>query len=364
MESPTTVNSSPAQEKQRKQSVARSDDTFSTFSSFGERFVEDTIDDTITMPPTTIAVDDVRHIADLIAKFSGNDVHELMPKVMELCRNSQVSPVSCSHVVAASVDRSGTDTNPVKGAMVKAKPSQPELASERRILKKMASERRLFRTDALDDERRFSFDCNDETAFHSFGNDTAVALPGQSLHRSQSVLETWPNGRSPRQPDLQLLSRNGTSPGLGSPRPTNPVPLSRIPSPVTSGPLARQRRDESISSVRTAVRHRQSSTSSLRSDYSSSSNAAQPVFSSTLNESPQRTSNRSSNSSGRMPSGQRLVDEKQNLRTNSLALAAARAAGNTSSQSSLSDMQGQRQRQSKHSSSYGSSTSLTQDSTP
>lgn len=182
----------------------------------------------------------------------------------------------------------------------------------------------------LDHDRRFSFDFGDDSSF-------GLSDEGHSPLRRSCSLGHLNNGHENKgqlsaQPNRLRTSRHVTtcSPVSSPLLPCSPElsNFSKIPSPVFDASLARPRREESISSLSTATKtpdigappsSRWSNSVSRRSD--TSSRLADVEM-----KSPGAVSNRSSTESRTTTGAQRLVEEKNGVLKNRVAIAAARAA--------------------------------------
>lgn len=323
-------------EPPRKHSFPQSDATFSSFESSMNITSSDAVEDTAALRISRADTSEVRQIAELVAKQRGVDPDLLMEEVALLChgdlRMQQSSqPLSSS----PPEDAIARDLEVAAAPIVSGSPSSIAGGGGR---------------------RRFSFDAGDDSGFGSL----------QSLRgRSAAYL---PLGRS--QTALEPRVGSHTS-SISSHPPLNVLPISpenanallspkSIPSPTHSGSLAQPTREGSSSSIVTALKDMNNSEASSRSESRSSSYSGHgnPLLLARFSSSPKEMSQPSSTSSGMPNAGRRLVEEKNSLRANSLATAAARAAGKRCSSGSNGGGQSPSQPRSQRSSVQSSTSSL------
>lgn len=242
--------------------------------------------------------------------------------------------------VAENTNKSnGLDRNSVHGVNAHGlKPSQRSNGDN------LTDQRHRPKPLQLNHERRFSFDEGDDSGF-DFPELPWSKEGVAGLRRSLSLSDLQETHDRQTRPAAQLrrLETPKTATNF-SPLPSPLLPaspgLSKIPSPVFDASLAKRRREDSTSSLITAVKH--SDTGTLHSRKGSGSTSRRSNTSSGPADaslhSPQAVSNRSSSESGKRTGGERLVREKNSLRRNQVALAAARAAGVSSARSSASEV--------------------------
>lgn len=307
MSSPTAM---PVQDL-KTQELNRSD-SMSTYSSFGDPLPDESAEKASTTDSSgRSGFSDNVHATSLTATQSTNVGAELLTPQVMVFRGERDE----EHVQADKnkhcLDTVLQSTHPIKSKFSGRKLHRP-------------------RPLQLDQDRRFSFDIGDDSSF---------GLPDEghpSIRRSCSLghLENGHNkkGKLSAQPGRLRNFRHVTtcspvsspllpySPGLSN--------ASKIPSPVFDASLARPRREESISSLSTATKtpdigappsSRWSNSVSRRSD--TSSGLADVVM-----KSPGAVSNRSSTKGRKTTGAKRLVEEKNGVRKNRSAIAAARAA--------------------------------------
>ena len=195
---------------------------------------------------------------------------------------------------------------------------------------------------------RFSFDAGDDLDVDL--SDTLWTLEKQRLaplRRSLSLNQLRQVSEASSRPriagvvsvETPSASRSTTTPVLPSPLPSTSPALSKIPSPVFDASLAKPRREDSLSSVLTAVRHSEMllGDNSGEVDTTPPSSHDSSIIEGCVFRRSSNVSNSSSNESGKMWNGQRLIREETVPRRQGLALSAARAAGALGTRTSAND---------------------------
>lgn len=308
----------PVQPSQdRKQSVGHSTTTSATFSSLGNRVPDEIHDEKSDM-------DDIRRVATLLALRRGVSPESLVPTVMDLygSQSSGGQVVSGAHTPSHSPNMGSPD----HGQRIERVRSRPRPTPLK-----------------LNHERHFSFDRGDDLDLNRTGTHTLPTPTTRPLLLRQSVSLCQMGGDERavsvcHYPALKTPIAALPSVHSSSSTATIPLPaLSKIPSPKYGGSLARprQERDDSTSSLLTAIKY-------ADDDGSSRALSRRSITSVNLSTSEQNSpcvvtsAKRDSSDSDKTTPGQRLVEEKQQLRNN-LAIAAMRTAGNLTPRSPTSD---------------------------
>ena len=303
--------------KTRARSAAASSSTYSTFSSAGDDLPDETVEDTVRNLPISSDMDEVLRIANLIAQKRGISADILVPKILKLCDEN------------ASVTTTEQDTHEAWYSTSVPVQSRPHAKTV--PLFSLPNGRDAGVLARL--SRRFSFDFGDDSGFGSLQSEMRAGAPDmpEPLRRSQSAAD-----------HLVFTSTKFTKGGDTSPLLSQSPSLlasSMIPAPAQKSPLARPRREGSSSSttIDLVLRHFGSSASS-RAQSRASSRLDIPSCGTEhgTGPGPQSTSNSAIASTTRA-GGIRLVQGMQLLRSNSLAIAAARTASNVSGGSSGND---------------------------
>lgn len=295
----------------RKLSRAQSKESRSTYSSFGDPLSDEIGEETITLGSTNRShMNDVQRTAALIAARTGTNTESLIPKLLSLCGNQHDQGPGDSSNDATD----GKTINVLPNVSVPIKHVHGQKHKPKPL--------RLHKT------RRFSFELGDDNTF-----DLPWPAAQNSLRRSMSLNQLphhYHDIRSNKQTrNLTSPRTDMTSPALLSPS-LSTATVSKIPSPVFDSTLARPRRDGSVSSLMTTVKHsdfdvEHSERGSVRS-ISRRSNINPAIHNSGMN-SPDVMSKRSLREK---MSSKKLVEQNNSLRGNHVAIAAARAASMSS----------------------------------
>lgn len=324
-EGPSFANTLAREEMQeanrpRKQSVADSEGTFSSFSSVDIPSTEDPGEDTLVMANLSAEEWRLELIASLISKRKDMDPFGLLPRIFELCSGSDGYLSSCPE--DSSQSSSSIAHGPDKGMapVINGDLALRRYSFDHKDNLTLAEQHHLR-------PRRFSFDLGDDSGFGSLQSFRRPEEEdaSETLRRSSSAMASLTGGTELNQqiiaafPDVPAGPSTPLTAGF-------PPSSSLIPSPVYPAGRARPRREASNSSVQTIVLH---SPEEEISDPMSFESTKRQSTDSLLGSPPDLAKRRSSSNVG-----QRLVEEKQCLRSNSMAVAAARAAGQDSKRSS------------------------------
>lgn len=319
-----------------------SDDTFSVFSCEG---VFPEAPNHTMHADTNGAGDDlveIERIANVLARRRHVDPARVIPQLLDLFGTQHtVSPDRLGGLTNATPNVSGINTSPLKHApSVKVIPENA-IAKRQTIRSKASGFLQKLKPQLGVDTtnhsrsamRRFSFEPGDDAVARSAADQNALySNSNERVLRKSFSLDALKD-KSPNQ----LALEQPLSPVAGSPTNSTPtvdgLPTSRIPTPVyRSGSLAkpRQQREDSASSLLTAIKH--SEDGGIRCNSLSSSVYSSPPESpanafklSPSTELDSRPSCRSSNSN-------RLLDHTNALRRTSrmISMTAARTASTSS----------------------------------
>jgi len=299
-------------------SAAASSSIYSTFSCAGDSLPDETAEDTVRNLPAFDDTEEVLRMANLIAQKRGIKADILVPRILKLCDDT---------TSIATTDEPEQDVHedvPLSSVSV-----YPRTCS-RTVPVFSLPNGRVSNTPRRR-SRRFSFDFGDDSGFGSLQSDSRTSTlyaPGPP-RRSQSAMDhlTINSNQSQKSEDYDrspLLSRSSSL-----------LASSMIPAPASKSPLARPRREGSSSGILDVVSQQPNSSENSRAQSRAGSRAdrmsrgSESEASQVSQEPSQRTSVASFTPSG----GKRLVQGMQLLRSNSLAIAAARTASNGSNSS-------------------------------
>ena len=324
-----------------------SDDTLSTFSCIGDLLPDETADvNLIEAAGTDNDFVAIKRIAHVLAKRRQVDPETVMPKLLELfAAQTVVGEKSSSLPVGLGIDvprpSSTTVERPPPTRPLQKNPTLKVKASGF-FSKLKTSQLHVDTSSASGLNRKFSFEVGDDTeaALSAPAMDTLPPSVRERLIRksaSMSSLEMSYNKASAREPPLSPVAQSPTTSvppqdwTHSPPENDDAKRPSRIPTPVyKTGSLARPRRerDDSASSLLTAIKHH-SGTISQRSGSVSSSSYSSPSASRTDLTQGHNGSEIIQGFSQRSARSNRLLDHTNSLRGNAITAAAAKATNTT-----------------------------------
>lgn len=305
-----------------------SDDTVSTFSCVGDLLPDETAP-ICSVPAVDSGQDllDVKRSAPQQCPRRNLEPSSLAPDPLDMfdgriLDNTGNTAAAEDHGVCWQVTRSAAPVKSTPGPSVQKQPSLMSKASG--FFHRLRPQLNV--DSSFSAVRRFSFEVGDDAATATPGTTggRAPIVPYHPILRKSASMSSILNA-APLSPMAGLaLFSVPQSPPTSSP-PSEPRRVSRIPTPVRgSGSLARprQKREDSSSSLLTAIRH------SENTSHRSSSSSIQSSSSTSRLDTMQRQLGSSQTSSANLTliSNNRLLDHTKALRGNAFAQAAARAA--------------------------------------
>ncbi|KAK4496912.1 hypothetical protein PRZ48_011361 [Zasmidium cellare] len=320
-------------------STTESDDTFSSFACEGEAVPQVTVNgDGLQAPTQGDELQDIGRLADALAQRRNMHPSQVMPKLMEIFdprldyESGELGHGPNTLGIAAPQPQRSLSTRIVSAdnAVVKRRSVVSKASDLFHKLKPQLGVESPGNVRGF--HRRFSFEPGDDAAAQKVPQDAVDPSSGENRILRKSVSVDVLRGIPPTTAVVDpLLSPVPSSPTV-SVTPADGRPPSRIPTPVyRSGSLARprQEREDSASSLLTAIR--QAENASKRSNSLSSS-----IYSTSSPKAEDPNFTRASQSiEYGLGSSVRLVDRTNSLRSSSASLASHAAGGSENVRSTV-----------------------------